>query len=411
MSSMPPGGLDQFSYTELAGATYNGLATHNYAGPAIIRQISLSVTFAGVVLTDVIQARGEVSADSGWPTCSVFVTAKPANGNEEDDISVVAGAGNNVTRFTGKVRRFRPSGFPKSIEIVAMGTLAYAAEWVPPEDIYFDEAWPLGATDQQLVQWALDQVPNITYSAINIGGTGTTLGAAAPEAFNWSGAVNPYTVGYNWKPGTSAWQYIQSLDRATLYRTYQARDGTIYRVQMIGHPDSTPDFSLAPSDVLDGSSGSRDTERTRNYVVVQGHDYGDGLGPVQGMATGSNNFQGDGSDPNLRHVESFQAEMIESGVDPETGIWDSNTGLRADDIAAAILPDVDKEFVEATVQSWRDDTHGPGLTCLLDCLDRLAIGEPMWVARHTWEVGDNGWLATYGMTGGGLPQNYSPPPV
>jgi len=406
-------------YSDLEAGTYATLETDTYflLEGAQVRQVSLTVTFAGVVLTNVIQARGEVSADSGWPTCSVFVTAKPPTGNEEDDITVVAGAGNNVTRFTGKVRRFRPSGFPKSIEMVASGTLAYAAEWVPPEDILFDETWPSGATDQQLVQWVLDQVPGIGYDASNIAGTGATLGTAAHAgsksswAFDWAGGLNIYSKTWTWKSGISAWQYIQQIDHATLYRTYQARDGTIYRVQMIGHPDNTADFTLGPQDILNGASASRDTERTRNYVVVQGHDYGDGLGAVQGTAAGSNDFQGDGNDPNLRHTESYQSNLIESGVDPEDGIWDSNPGLRADDIAAMILPDVNKEFVEASIPSWRDDTHGPGMTCLLDALDRLAIGEPMWVARHAWEVGDNGWMATYGLTGGGLQQTNPAPPV
>src|SRR5499427_9207793 len=234
-------------YSDLEAQTYGGLESDTYflLEGAQVRQVSLQVTFAGVVLDNVIQARGEVSADSGWPTCSVFVTAKPPTGNEEDDITVVAGAGNNVTRFTGKVRRFRPSGFPKSIEMVCSGTLAYAAEWVPPEDIWFDQVWPNGATDQQLVQWALDQVPNITYITSNIPGTGTTPGTAKGlhSAFDWPGSASSVSKTYNWKPGMTAWQYIQNLDRATLYRTYQARDGTIYRVQMIGHPDNTPDFT------------------------------------------------------------------------------------------------------------------------------------------------------------------------
>src|SRR5262252_4160334 len=136
-----------------------------------VRTVSLTVTIASTVLDDVISARGEISADSGWPTCSVFVKDYPYIDNnpdgvpldEEEVITVVAGAGNNVTRFTGKVRHFRPSAFPKGIEIVCAGTLAYAAEWVPPEDINFDEVWPSGATDQELVQWALDKVPGITY--------------------------------------------------------------------------------------------------------------------------------------------------------------------------------------------------------------------------------------------------------
>lgn len=368
--------------------------------PATVRSVVCGVTFADVFLGDVLSARGEVSADGGWPTCSVFVTAKPTTGNEEDGIQVVAGAGNNVIRFQGRVRRFRSSGFPKGIEIVSTGTLAYATGWTPDEDIDFAEEFPTGATDEALVRWALDKVPGITYISGNIGGTGVTLGSEAPDAFNW-------------KAGTSAWIYIQKLDRATLFRTYQTHDGAIMRVRMVGHPDVTPDFTLAPEDILDGATGERNTERTRNFVRVEGHDYGDGLGPVvngEGNA-GNNDFQGDGSDPAHRQVEEFSSDLIESGTDPDDGTWDGNAGLRADQIGAAILPDVNKEFVEAQVPSWRDDLHGPGLTVLLDALDRLAIGEPMWVQKYAWEVGDNGWMTTYTLTGGGLPQTYDPPPV
>src|SRR5215831_5119388 len=399
-------------YTDLEAQTYGGLESDTYflLEGAQVRQVSLTVTFAGVVLNNVIQARGEVSADSGWPTCSVFVTAKPPTGNEEDDITVVAGAGNNVTRFTGKVRRFRPSGFPKSIEMVASGTLAYAAELVPPEDILFDETWPSGATDQQLVQWALDQVPGITYSAGDIAGTGTTLGTAAHAgsksswAFDWAGGLNIYSKTWTWKSGISAWQYIQQIDHATLYRTYQARDGTIYRVQMIGHPDNTADFTLGPQDMLQGASGDRNTEQTRNNLRVLGHDYGVGVGPVQGTATAT-------PIPGVPdRWEMFSSDLIEDGNDPLGSAY-GLTGLNADTLADQILPDVDKEFVEASIPSWRDDTHGPGMTCLLDALDRLAIGEPMWVARHAWAVGDNGWMATYGLTGGGLQQTNPSPPV
>jgi len=396
-------------YSDFYASTYATLETDTYflLEGAQVRQVSLTVTFAGVMLTNVIQARGEVSADSGWPTCSVFVTAKPPTGNEEDDITVVAGAGNNVTGFTGKVRRFRPSGFPKSIEMVCSGTLAYAAEWAPVLTGSTDIAYrfgvtgdfpdgsqgffPSGGTDQDLVQFALDQVPGITYTAGNIDGTGTTLGLSAPRSFDW-------------KNGASAWSYIQQLDRATLYRTYQARDGTIYRVQMIGHPDNTADFTLGPQDILQGASGDRNTEQTRNNLRVLGHDYGVGVGPVQGTATAT-------PIPGVPdRWEMFSSDLIEDGNDP-LGDPYSLPGLNADTLAAQILPDVDKEFVEASIPSWRDDTHGPGMTCLLDALDRLAIGEPMWVARHAWEVGDNGWIATYGLTGGGLQQTNPAPPV
>src|SRR5262245_7844157 len=240
---------------------------------ATVRTVSLEVTIASTVLSEVFGARGEVAADSGWPTCSVFVKEYPHVNNDPDDdpldeeetITVVAGAGNDVTRFTGRVRHFRPSPFPKAIEIQASGTLAYAAEWSPSEDLIFEDEWPSGATDQQLVAWALGFVPGVSYVGANIGGTSTTLGTEAPEAFDWTA-------------GTSAWAYVQNLDRATLYRTYQARDGTIYRVRMIGHPDETEDFTLANQDILDGSSAGRDTQQTRNYVRVVGHDYGDGNG-------------------------------------------------------------------------------------------------------------------------------------
>ena len=157
--------------------------------------------------------------------------------------------------------------------------------------------------------------------------------------------------------------------------------------------------------MLDGASGSRNTEQTRNNVRVHGHDFGDGTGPVSAELTAA-------PIPGVPdRWENFSSDMIESGVDPDDGTWDGFGGLRADEIAALVLPDVDKEFVEASVPSWRDELHGPGLTCQLDALDRLAIGEPMWVAGYTWEVGDNGWSCTYQLTGGGLPQDNPPPPV
>jgi hypothetical protein len=102
--------------------------------------------------------------------------------------------------------------------------------------------------------------------------------------------------------------------------------------------------------------------------------------------------------------------LIEDGND-EDGAALGNGGIDAQDIADAILPDVNKEFVEADIPSWRDDTHGPGLTCLLDMLSRLAIGESMWVQGYGWEVGDNGWQSRYSLSGGGLEQTYTPPPV
>jgi len=358
----------------------------------MVRTQVLTVTFGGNVLTDVLSARGQISADRGWPMCSVFVTAKPAVGNEEDDIDVVAGTSNIETRFVGKVRGFRPTAFPKAVEMQAMGSLAYAAEWAPSEDILFDETFPSGATDLELVQYVLDQVPNVVYSAVNIGGTGITLGISAPEAFDW-------------KAGTTAWSYIQQLDRATLFRTYQAHDGTIYRVQMIGHPHSgTVDFTLAPEDVLSSSTALRSTEQTRNNVLVRGYDYGDGMGGgVQGIATATP-IPGTPD-----RWEYFSSSMIEDGND-EDGAPTGWTGINAQDVADAVIADVNKEFVEASVSTWRDDLHGPGMTCLLNTLDRLLIGEPMWVQDYSWEIGDQGWTATYGLTGGGL-EDYTPPPV
>lgn len=384
-----------------SGYSATATAVTPAAGPppatVTVRTVASTVTFASVALTDVISARGQVSADGGWPTCSVFVTAKPATGNEEDTLIVVAGAGNNVTRFTGRVRRFRPSAFPKGIEIVAMGTLAYAAEWAPAEDLIFDDEFPSGATDQALVAWALGFVPGVSYVGANIEGTGITLGLEAPEAFDW-------------RAGVSAWQYVQQLDRATLYRTYQQRDGTIRRVQMIGHPSSTTTtFTLANLDILEGSTGDRNTEQTRNAAIVRGHDYGDNLGPVLGMAYGANDFQGDGTTASLRHPEDFSSDLIEDGSDDD-GTPLGYGGIDAQDIADAILNDVNKEFVDASVQSWRDDTHGPGQTCLLNSLDRLAIGEKMWVRAYAWEVSD-GWTSTYTLSGGGLEQPYTPPPT
>jgi hypothetical protein len=359
-----------------------------------VRTVNCSVTFGGNSLSDVIQARGQVSADTGWPTCSVFVTAKPTVGDEDDDLHVDAGAGNNVRRFTGVLRQFRTSGFPKSLELVCMGTLAYADDWAPEKDMVYDPDSSgfvameegdtadgmFGVTDQVLVRAVLDQVPDITYTSGDIGGSGVSLGEEAPDAFIWG-------------KGTSAWRYIQQLDSVTHYRTYQDRNGAIKRVQMVGHPSGSPSFTLDDDDVLDSATGGRDTLRTRSGVLVTGHDYGDGEGPVKGNDTGS--FR----DWETRW-EKFSSDMIESGNDPDTGTADGRGGLNAGAVATVVLGDVLKEFVDATVPTWRDDTAEPGQTILLDCLNRLAIGENMWVQGYAWEVNDN-FTATFTLSGGG----------
>lgn len=387
-----------------------------------VRTVFCEVTFDGVTLDPiVIGARGQVSADGGWPTCSVFLTEYPTTTpgtpggtriDEENEIVVDAGAGNNATRFTGRVRRFRSSAFPKGIEAVGMGTLAYAAEWAPDIDLAYDPSTNefidaesvdidgyAGATDQELVAGALDRVVRIGsggYSGGDIDGTGISLGETAAEVLVW-------------KAGTSAWNYIQNVDRATSFRTYQTRDGSIMRVQMIGHPNVTDTFTLAEADVLDGATGERNTEQARNAVLVRGHDYGGNRGQALGEAYGSL-FGLDGSDPDERFPEVFQSDLIEDGDDIE-GDPLGFTGLNAGDIADALLADVLKEFVSAQVPSWRDDTHGPGLTCLLNMLNRLSIGESMWVQSYGWEVGENGWTAHYGLTGGGAEQAYTDPDV
>ena len=178
---------------------------------------------------------------------------------------------------------------------------------------------------------------------------------------------------------------------------------------MIGHPSSsTTTFTLAPEDMLEGSSGSRNTEQTRNYVLVVGHDYGFGNGPVLGQAEGAFGSL-DGSDPDERLTETYSSDLIEDGNLADGTPLAMGAGLDAQAIADAILPDVIKEFVDADVLSWRDDTHGPGLTCLLDCLSRLAIGEKMWVHGYGWEIGEK-WQSPYVLSGGGL-ESYTPPPV
>jgi len=345
-----------------------------------IRNVSLSATLAGEPLENIISARGEIVADSGWQNCSVYVTEKPgeAAGLQEAPLTVTAGAGNNIVRFTGVVRRYRPSAFPKGVEIQAQGYLAYADEWAPSEDIFFDEEFPAGAHDEAIVAWALDHVPNVTYNAADLEGWGAVMGTIAPEAFDW-------------KAGMSAWSYIKQIDRATLFRTFQTADGTIRRSLMVGHPNDTPDFTITDAHVLDGATLTRDTQRTRNYAHVLGYSFGPD-DQVEGTAAGSNPIQGPGDVEATCHAEEFSSNLIEDPPGVDAGL-----------VATWVLSDVNKQFVEASVPTWLDGTHEPGMTVFLACAERLLTNEPLWLARYAWEVGeDGGWIATYGLTGGGL---------
>lgn len=366
----------------------------------IVRRLFGQAVFDGVILTNMLAARGSMTADGGWPTCSVYCEAKPAAGNEEDELTVSAGAGTNLTRFVGVVRTFRTSAFPRSVELLGMGTLAYADEWAPDEDIVFETIFPDGGLDVDVIQWALSLVK------IPAGVAGYAYAPTFQGRPQLLGTQGGAPKAFDWKAGTPAWRYVEQIDRATLFRTWQRFDGLLERSKMLGRPGGTPTLTLDPSTMYDGARGERDTTRTRNFVRVLGYDHAERTGPVSnGDGTwGANDFQGGGDDPATRHPEVFTSDLIESGLDFVAGawVWDGMPGLRADELAAEIILDVNKEFVEASVPSYVDGRYAPGETVLLDALERLHIGEPMWLRGYGWEIGDGGFRSSFELQGGGI---------
>jgi hypothetical protein len=406
------------------------------------RKTYLAATLNGVALTKLHSAFCTYSwkLNDGIPTATVYLKTSPGTQLYNQTLNLTMGAGNNMLRFVGLLRGYSFALFPRAVGLTFQGRLVRAAEYQNHDSptavnglLLIDLLGTPTGTDQAVVSAVLTKAAVTNVGTIN--GTGVTFGSRAPNTtFLWRAGTSTNPLIPMTAAGQTALDYIQQWDKASavytsntaplgFYRTYETVNG-IRRALIGGRPRSTIDTGMTFSEGIDIEMRAR-TQRLypiANACFVTGYDPGMGIGPVRNqafdVASGGNTgtFLGQSSNPFQTYppvsvTRDYGSPFLEWGAESEAGI-----GMNGERVGNAVLPDWNRETVTAHFRTQRDLLITPGMTMLVQgpggAPDRLGIGEPLWVDTVTTGVAEDGeFYQDIDGTGGGLPDQWTPPPL
>lgn len=343
--------------------------------PGTVRDLNPQVVFNGTTLSQVLSFRWSLGYDMGAGEATITLPVVSGAGTYYDDVSIVV---DGTERWSGQFYQWDYSFYPRSVTMQCKGRLYRASQFKLPLEIALsidkgllleDLIGASGGTDQIIVQAVLDYI-GLTLNGGSIGGTSKVMGIIAPEEFAWS-------------VSDTALSYIQKIDAVSQgYRTFESAGGSIFRSQISSRPAGSPDFSFTQGvDIVEASS-SRTVQDAYNAVRIGGYAVGDYLDPRVVYAEESNPFQG-GSNPT--RVFSWDNSMIERRAEASPG-----TGQSCEAMADFWLGELNREIVKVTMRTPRSDVIGPGQIHLVDAVNRIGVGEHLWVQRVDGELSQGG---------------------
>lgn len=334
-----------------------------------------TATLNGVAVDTTLLSGARVESSLTDPVSKGYIKCYGDPGfSQGDTASITLGAGlNNVTRFplgTALQGDWLNSG--PTFEIVCRGPM-YAVQKYRnnfPKGLTLTDLTGGPATDEQIARAVLDVV-GVSYAPGNIGGTGIVRGVSA-------------AVGYTWRKGESALEYLQRLSKASIgFKMVETIGGDIFRTQVLGVPDGAPDYTFTEGvDIFEGAHTQVTTFDTYTAWQVTGFDYGDGLGPVT-YAYPSSLSNGD-------IPYAFSSEMIESDTDS-----DPRGGISAQTVLGYIRGESDHAITKVSgLVTPRDDLFGPGQIHQIDSALLGLSGKKLWVLGVVAEADDRWFTQT-----------------
>jgi hypothetical protein len=258
------------------------------------------------------------------------------------------------------------------------------------------------ATDQNMVQAILNQVPNFSYTGADIGGTGRTFGGLAQIALSWA----PYMSGI---------ELIQKLDAVCLgFKTFEVFSGRPVRMQIYGYPSGTVESTFTEGVDVRSGRGTRSIEQLVNSSYVEGITVpgSNGFAVIFDYVISANDFQPSGQPV----VEQYKSELIEAPAGSGdyaagstsfgSGLGNFAIGLSPTDVANWRLSERNRELVDITLTTFRDDLLAPGHTYAI-LSPHMALTEPVWLRRVEIRVSNRPvrfQQTAYGVGGGSLAQ-------
>lgn len=318
--------------------------------PNVVYTPTLTAYLNGVQLdpATVLKARAESSL--GDPVSKGYVTLiEEPSWAQGDEITIAMGSGtNNTIRFDGNVYEgdtiFQDAPV---FEFVCRGPMWQVTKYrnSNKKGLTLQQLTGGPATDQAIAIAVLTQT-GVDFDSANIGGTGLVRGNLA-------------AVGYTWKYGESALEYLQRLAKASqgyaVVETLGSHTGQIFRVLITSVPTGAPDFTFTEGvDIFEGAHLQNSSFDQFTAWTINGFDYGDGLGPVS--------FSDPTTVPDGVSVYTYSSEMIEKALDSDPG-----GGISAQSVLAYVAGQ--NNHAVRTLSGLitpRDDLIGPGQVHSID---------------------------------------------
>jgi hypothetical protein len=423
--SEEPGGIDvlfvSLERTRVVSTTDIHLATVEFwlTGPdTLTRRLTLQATVGGVPISNVLSARVSFGFDVRTSQATLVTPVKPGC-TYDDVITITLGAGtHDIARFIGLVRDFQYSASPRGVTTICRGWLTRADEYENTDDPQLIAGLSISdlvgtdlATSADIVRAVLDRSAT-PYEAANIDGTPTLYGETF-DPFIWRNGASQDPLIDITDAGETALAYIERYDavdavfdagagtegRFSTFETLPDElSNSVYRTLIGGRPWADEDFTFYEGvDILEGQF-QRSISDTRNYFLVTGYDYGDGLGPESFALADSNDFQ----PITTKHTQRTSSPMIERSNDADPG-----TGMSCETVANALSLEYNREIVKGWLATFRDDALGIGQVHMVRTLSglpgHLGVGEKLWVQSLDITVDESGFTQRVSYIGGGLP--------
>lgn len=354
----------------------------------VVRNLNPQVNFNGTTLNNVVSFRWSLGYDLATGEAEIVLPAVSDAGTYYDDVTIIV---DGAVRWSGLLYQWDYRLYPRAVSMICKGRLARADDFrLPQNSSVQDKGLALTdltggpASDQDIVSAVLSYI-GLDTNGGSIGGTGRTLGTIAPEE-------------YVWAYSDSALSYIHKIDAVSLgYRTFESVGGQIYRVQISGRPEGSPEFTFTEGEDIAEGSTNRTVTEAYNAVRIGGYAVGDYADPRVWYVVESNPFQS-ASNP---RVFSQDNSMIERRAESSPG-----EGISCEALANYWISELNREIVKVTMRTPRADVIGPGQIHLVQgaggAADRLGVGELLWVQRCDGELTQSGAFSqTMTYVGGG----------
>jgi hypothetical protein len=354
---------------------------------AVATRAYLEVALDGVAMTNALDATVDLDFDRGVSQASIEAATEPG-WDHDMPVTISMGNGtNNIARFRGVL--WEPSWqlSPGRWKFNARGQLSRletSRQNIRP-----------GQLPEDLTGDPTPTIGTLALAILNAAGLDAPSGNVSDDSSILLGSVDPHPL--MWKHNFTARQHMDELQRVSVGRRWvESVGGELYFVQIIGRPRNVSDFTFTQGiDVFASTESTRTIRDAKNYIMISGYApdaVDDHRVTVQDYA------------PN-----SFQPSNTYYPAEPVQSEW-IQTEAHAQAMFDFWAQELSRELVKINYVTYRDDAIGPGQTHSL-LFPNVHVTEPAWCNGVSISVRGGKFRQYIRGIAGGLPDDYTPPPI